>query len=364
MSRGFLRYSRFVMTTLSGLSGMEPRPRPTMRDVAALAGVSLKTVSRVVNREPGVSGDLQGRVRRAAQQLDFRLNLTASNLRRADQRTATIGLLVEDVGNPFFAAIHRGVEDIAGPLDVGVFSASLEEDQDRERRLIQAFAARRVDGIILSPTGAEHGYLLSEMRAGLPMVFVDRAPRGVEGDLVLTNNREHARAATRHLLASGHRHIGFLGGTLALQTAEERYRGFVDAMLEADAPILPSLVARDLRSVHQAEAATELLLAGEPRPTAFFTAQNLLSTGAIRALHAHQLQHDIALVGFDDVEFADVLSPAVSVIAQDPRRLGQVAAEMLFARIADPDIEPQVSFVNSQLVQRGSGEIPVRSGSR
>ena len=93
MSRGFLRYSRFVMTTLSGLSGMEPRPRPTMRDVAALAGVSLKTVSRVVNREPGVSGDLQGRVRRAAQQLDFRLNLTASNLRRADQRTATIGLL-------------------------------------------------------------------------------------------------------------------------------------------------------------------------------------------------------------------------------------------------------------------------------
>jgi len=335
-----------------------------MRDVAALAGVSLKTVSRVVNREPGVSGDLQGRVRRAAQQLDFRLNMTASNLRRAGQRTATIGLLVEDVGNPFFAAIHRGVEDIAGPLDVGVFSASLEEDQERERRLIQAFAARRVDGIILSPTGADHGYLLSEIRAGLPMVFVDRAPRGIEGDLVLTNNRAYAHAATRHLLASGHRQIGFLGGTLTLQTAEERYRGFVDAMLEADVPILPTLVARDLRSVQQAESATERLLAGEPRPTALFTAQNLLSTGAIRALNRHGLQHDVAMVSFDDFEFADVLSPAVTVIAQDPRRLGQVAAELLFSRIADPDLEPQIRFVDSQLVQRGSGEITIRSFHR
>ncbi|MFM8897009.1 MAG: LacI family DNA-binding transcriptional regulator, partial [Actinomycetales bacterium] len=132
---------------------MEPRPRPTMRDVAALAGVSLKTVSRVVNREPGVSGDLQGRVRRAAQQLDFRLNLTASNLRRAGQRTATIGLLVEDVGNPFFAAILRGVEDIAGPLDVGVFSERLEEYPELELLLEQLLESRRVDGIILSHTG-------------------------------------------------------------------------------------------------------------------------------------------------------------------------------------------------------------------
>lgn len=340
---------------------MEPRPRPTMRDVAALAGVSLKTVSRVVNREPGVSGDLQGRVRRAAQQLDFRLNLTASNLRRAGQRTATIGLLVEDVGNPFFAAIHRGVEDIAGPLDVGVFSASLEEDPERERRLVQAFAARRVDGIILSPTGADHGYLLSEIRAGLPMVFVDRAPRGVEGDLVLTDNRVHARLATRHLLASGHRQIGFLGGTLTLQTAQERYLGFVDAMVEADLPILPSLVARDLRSVAQAERATDQLLQGDQQPTALFTAQNLLTTGAIRALNRRGLQQVIAMVGFDDVEFADVLSPAVTVIAQDPRRLGQVAADLLFTRIADPDMPAQVSYVDSTLLQRGSGEIPPRS---
>jgi LacI family transcriptional regulator len=336
---------------------MEPRPRPTMRDVAALAGVSLKTVSRVVNREPGVSGDLQGRVRRAAQQLDFRLNMTASNLRRAGQRTATIGLLVEDVGNPFFAAIHRGVEDIAGPLDVGVFSASLEEDQERERRLIQAFAARRVDGVILSPTGAEHGYLINEIRAGLPMVFVDRAPRGVEGDLVLTDNRAYARAATEHLLARGHRSIGFLGGTFTLQTAQERYQGFVDAMTAADVSIEPALVARDLRSVEQAEAATERILREHPQPTALFTAQNLLSTGAIRALNRRGLQHRVAMVGFDDFEFADVLSPAVTVIAQDPRRLGQVAAELLFARIAEPELQAQISLVASHLVQRGSGEI-------
>lgn len=337
---------------------MEPRPRPTMRDVAALAGVSLKTVSRVVNREPGVSGDLQGRVRRAAQQLDFRLNLTASNLRRAGQRTATIGLLVEDVGNPFFAAIHRGVEDIAGPLDVGVFSASLEEDPERERRLVQAFAARRVDGILLSPTGPDHGYLLNEIRAGLPMVFVDRAPHGVDGDVVLTDNRSYAREATRHLLAGGHRRIAFLGGTLTLQTAQERYLGYLDAMHEAGLSIQPPLVCRDLRSVAQAEDAVTRLLIGDQQPTALFAAQNLLSTGAIRALNRLEKQHSVAMVGFDDVEFADVLSPAVTVIAQDPRRLGQVAADLLFTRIADPDLEPQITYVESHLVQRGSGEIP------
>ena len=163
------------------------RPRSTMREVAALAGVSLKTVSRVINREPGVSSELVRKVERAATQLDFRPNLTAANLRRAGQRTATIGLVLEDVSNPFFAAILRGVEEVAVQRGVAVFAASLDEDHSQEQQIVEALSSRRVDGLILAPTALEQGYLANEMRSGLAMAFVDRAPRGVDGDVIVSN---------------------------------------------------------------------------------------------------------------------------------------------------------------------------------
>jgi ABC-type sugar transport system substrate-binding protein len=145
-----------------------------MREVAALAGVSLKTVSRVVNRESGVSDELAARVDQAAAQLDYRPNLTASNLRRADHRTGTIGLLVEDVANEFFASIHRGVEDVAREHRAAVVAASIDRNPEREHDLVGAFADRRVDGLIIAPTSLDQGYLASELRSGWPVVVVDR----------------------------------------------------------------------------------------------------------------------------------------------------------------------------------------------
>lgn len=328
-----------------------------MRDVASRAGVSLKTVSRVMNDEPGVSDFLATKVRVAAAELDFRPNLAASNLRRADQRTATIGLLIEDVANPFFALIHRGVEDIAGGRGVGVLSASVDRDPARERQLVAAFASRRVDGLVLVPTGSEQDYLAPEMRAGMPIVFVDREPVGVKGDLVLSENMEPARLAVRHLLERGHRDVAFLGGASLLQTSEQRYAGYLAAMQEQGLAVRPELIARDVRSVAEAEAVTNRLLTASVPPTALFTAQNLISTGAVRALHIAGAQHRVAMVGFDDFEFADVLTPAVTVIAQDPRLMGQLAAELVFDRIAGPPREPVVSVVPTQFFIRGSGEI-------
>lgn len=329
-----------------------------MRDVASRAGVSLKTVSRVMNDEPGVSDSLAAKVRVAADELDFRPNLAASNLRRADQRTATIGLLIEDVANPFFALIHRGVEDIASSRGVGVLSASVDRDPAREQQLVAAFASRRVDGLVLVPTGAEQEYLAPEMRAGMPVVFVDREPGGVTGDLVLSENMEPARLAVRHLIDRGHRNIAFLGGAALLQTSEQRYAGYIAAMHEQGLAVRPDLVARDVRSVAEAESATNRLLASAEPPTALFTAQNLISTGAVRALHLAGAQHRVAMVGFDDFEFADVLTPAVTVIAQDPRLMGQLAATLVFERISGPTRDPVVSVVPTQFLIRGSGEIP------
>jgi LacI family transcriptional regulator len=334
------------------------RSRATMRDVAALAGVSLKTVSRVVNREPGVSDELVARVSRAAEQLDYRPNLTASNLRRADQRTGTVALLVEDVANPFFADIHRGVEDVARRRGVAVMAASLDRAPESESDLVAAFASRRVDGLILGPTAREQGYLASELRSGWPIVCIDRVPRGVEVDVVVTNNREATRQGVEHLLAVGHRRIAYLGGDSTLSTAHERYSGYLDAMAAAGAAVRPEWVAFDAHNADDARAVAAGLLAMNPRPTAFFSAQNLITMGTFRALRSAGLHYRVALVGFDDFSLADLLEPAITVVAQDPREMGHLAAELLFRRMADSSEPIATHVIPSHVITRGSGEIP------
>ena len=334
------------------------RPRSTMREVAALAGVSLKTVSRVINREPGVSSELVRKVERAATQLDFRPNLTAANLRRAGQRTATIGLVLEDVSNPFFAAILRGVEEVAVQRGVAVFAASLDEDHSQEQQIVEALSSRRVDGLILAPTALEQGYLANEMRSGLAMAFVDRAPRGVDGDVIVTDNRGASESAVRHLLELGHRRIAFIGDVAALPTAEDRYDGYLDAMMTAEVQVPSDYVIRDVRTVEQAEVIVTALLQSAQPPTALFTAQNLISMGAVRALRSLGVERSVAQIGYDDFELADVLNPGVTVVAQDPRRIGRLAAEALFARLADAARATATTVVPSELIKRGSGEIP------
>jgi LacI family transcriptional regulator len=329
-----------------------------MRDVAALAGVSLKTVSRVVNRETGVSEELVARVSRAAEQLDYRPNLTASNLRRSDQRTGTIGLLVEDVANEFFASIHRGIEEVARERGVAVIAASLDRDPALERDLVSAFASRRVDGLILAPTASEQGYLTNELRSGWPMVCIDRRPRGVDIDSVVTDNREAAADGVAHLIAHGHLRIGFIGGESSLATEQARHSGYVDAMAKAGAAIRPEWVHHGAKDADEAKAAALAMLDLDQTPTAIFSGQNLITMGTVRAMRERRLEHRIALVGFDDFVLADLLEPAITVVAQDARAIGHLAAELLFRRMEDASATTTTHVVPSRLIIRGSGEIP------
>jgi LacI family transcriptional regulator len=349
------------VTTLSedrsdGTAAFE-RPRPTMRDVAALAGVSLKTVSRVINAEPAVSPDLLARVERAIDQLDYRPNLTASSLRRNDGKTATIGLVLEDLANPYSAAVTRAVEDAARPRRVTVVAGSVDEDPERERALVREFVARRVDGLILAPTAADQGYLYADRRAGTALVFVDRPPINLDADAVVAANRTGAADGVRHLIAGGHRRIAFLGDLAAISTAAERFAGYVDVMERAGLSIDESLVRRDLRGGDAARDAVLELLDGPNPPTAIFAAQNVLGIGAFAALRARRRQFDVALLGFDDFPLADLLDPGVTVVAQDPGAIGRLAAETLFRRL-DGDRSPSsVQVVPTRLIVRGSGEI-------
>ncbi len=328
-----------------------------MRDVAAQARVSLKTVSRVVNGESGVSPRLARRVLAACERLDYRHNHTASTLRRSNRRSATIGVVLEDVANPFSSALHRAIEDVAAPRGVLVLAGSSDEDEDRERRLVFAFASRRVDGLIIQPSSHDHRYLLTERKAGTALVFVDRPPASIEADAVVTNNAAGVRRGIQHLVAHGHRRIGYLGDTHTIATAAERHRGYLEELANQNIDPDERLIRLDLRGIERAEAAVTDLLQEQHPPTALLTGQNLITIGAFRALRRMGLHQRIALLGFDDILLADLLEPGITVIAQDPAGIGRMAADVLFRRL-DGDRSPAQSHtVPTRMITRGSGEI-------
>jgi LacI family transcriptional regulator len=331
--------------------------RATMRDVAAQAKVSLKTVSRVVNGEPGVSPRLARRVLAACERLDYRHNHSASTLRRSNGRSATIGVVLEDVANPFSSALHRAIEDVAVERGVLVLAGSSDEDEDRERRLVFAFASRRVDGLIIQPSSHDHRYLLTERKAGTAIVFVDRPPGAIEADAVLTDNAAGVQRGIQHLVAHGHRRIGYLGDMHTIATAAERHRGYLEELANQGIEPDERLIRLDLRGIEKAEAAaTELLEESNP-PTALLTGQNLITIGAFRALRRLGLHRRVALLGFDDILLADLLEPGITVIAQDPAAIGRTAASVLFRRL-DGDRSPAQSLtVPTRMIPRGSGEI-------
>jgi LacI family transcriptional regulator len=343
--------------------GNDPSPgrtggaHPTMRDVAALARVGVMTVSRVVNDRGGVSPELAVRVRQAIEKLDYRHNVTARHLRLTGQSTATIGVLLEDVANPFAAELLRAVENVMSKQDCLVLCASSDGDAAREKALLSAFCTRRVDGLIIVPCGSDHRYLLPEVRRGTQVVFADRPASSVAADMVISDNFGGARRAVTHLLSSGHTRIGFLSDLRGIYTAAERHRGYLDALARAGIEPDERLICRDIHSAQSAEQATHDLLMARPAPTAIFTAQNLLTMGARMALRSMGAERTIAHVGFDDIPLAELVDPGITVIAQDPPAMGTLAAQLLLHRIRDPNGAPETVQVPTRLLARGSGEI-------
>ncbi|HUY47627.1 MAG TPA: LacI family DNA-binding transcriptional regulator, partial [Streptosporangiaceae bacterium] len=232
---------------------MSQPTRPTMRDVAALAGVSLKTVSRVINGTPTVDPALASQVQRAAAQLNYQPNLTASSLRRGDRRSLMIGLLLEDIANPYSSTIYRSAENVARTHGVEVLAGSLDEDPERERELAAALFLRRVDGLIIVPAGQDHSYLLNEAKMGTALVFADRPPRFLAADSVVSDNRAGAANGVRHLVENGHQRIAYLGDLTSIATAQERFAGFQEALREAGLALDHQLVRHDLHTIDAAE---------------------------------------------------------------------------------------------------------------
>jgi LacI family transcriptional regulator len=329
------------------------RGRPTMKDVATRAGVALKTVSRVVNDEPGVTPETANRVRNAINELGFRRNDSARLLRKG--QTASIGLIMEDIGDPFYSALSRAVEDVAHWNGSLLFTGSSDEDPQREQELVLALCARRVDGLIVIPASGDHRYLLPEIAAGVASVFVDRPAGMIEADAVLADNVGGTRTGVAHLIQHGHRRIGFIGDGAGIYTANQRESGYQQAMEDAGLPIHESWVSRTKPSPASVKTGLAQMMTGPEPVTAVFCGNNRTTVFALREIA--QASGRVALVGFDDFELADLLEPGVTVVAQNPGEMGRRAAEMLFGRLAGTRGPAQYVELGTELIVRGSGEI-------
>ena len=310
--------------------------RPTMKDVASKAGVALKTVSRVVNGEPGVTAATASRVLGAIEDLGFRRNESARLLRTG--QTATLGFIASDWTDPDHAAVYRGLEEVARGNGYLLYSGSADRDPEREERLALAMCARRVDGLIVIPTSGSHDYLASEIEAGVAAVFVLRPPALVLADAVLPDARGGGRAAVAHLIARGHRRIGLVAGDPSTHRAAELLAGYTDAMTGAGLA---------------ADPAWTTLTAGQlPRApvTAVLCADRTQTEAALHALAGGRDQP--AIVGFGDFALADLVSPPVSVLVYDSVLIGRTAGELLIRRLTGDETPPRTVHVPVRLITR------------
>lgn len=327
----------------------------TMRDVAVRAGVSVSTVSHVMNGTRVVAGGTEERVRAAVAELGYRENLLAKGLKT--RRTFTIGLLISDIQNPFFTSVVRGVEDAALRRGYHVFLCNTDENSKREEEYIIELGKKRVDGLIVASTAPRHNHAQRLREEDAPFVFMDRVVESIEADAVRVNNRAGMRLAAEHLVELGHARVGMVSGPLDLATGYERYHGLREALEDLGVGLDDSLVRfGDFMTTSGQRGAAELLGLDSP-PTALVTANNQMTLGAMLAVRqlGVKVPDELSLVGFDDVEWGPVADPPLTAVAQPTYDLGHGAAEMLLDRIEGvADEGPHVRLLDPWLVARGS----------
>lgn len=325
----------------------------TISDVAAMAGVSTATVSRALNGKSTVDPELVARVLAAAKELGYQPNGPARNLRR--QEAAVLALIISDVENPFFTAIARGVEDVAHTVGYSVVLCNADENADKERRYVDVAIQERVAGVIMSPTpAAANADLL--INRGTPLVAVDRPLPDRQVDTVLVDTRLAARQATEHLLAQGYGRIGCITGPAGVRTADDRLAGYRDALRAARSRTTTRLVRRtEYRAAGARKAATELLSQPEP-PDALLVANSAMAAGVLAALgeRGRLPGRDVGVVAFDDVPWAELVDPPLTVVAQPAYEIGTVAAQLLLARIGDNARAATTTTLAARLIERGS----------
>ncbi|MEO7058215.1 MAG: LacI family DNA-binding transcriptional regulator [Lapillicoccus sp.] len=344
-----------MTSTTDGIGHQPPPSRATLEDVARLAEVSGKTVSRVIAGHPSVTDTTRTRVWEAVRLLRFRPNQVARDLRSGGVST-TVGFVIGDLTNPFYSLVAAGIERTLASESLTMILAGTGDDPTVEARVVGAMLERRVRALLLVPIAPEQSYLEGERQLGTPIVCIDRPAHHLVADSVVFDNRGGAADAVRTLVAVGHRRIGFVGSAPGLYTHGERLSGYRDALREAGITAEPDVERVDAPDDESAERATRALLAMDDPPTAIFSANNRASIGVVRALQSHP--EPTAFIGFDDFDLAGALG--LTVVAHNAGDMGRLAARLALSRHGDLSGTAHQIVVPTRLVKRGSGEMPPR----
>jgi LacI family transcriptional regulator len=347
------RYSEFMTSMDMGAGRSMPQAeRATLADVARLAEVSTKTVSRALSGGAHVDPETRARVEQAAATLRFRPNALARELRTGGV-TTTVGFVIGDLTNPFYALVAAGVERVLARAGMTLVIAASDDESRLEPTVVAAMLERRIRGLLLVPIAEDHSYLDSERHFGTPIVAVDRPLSNATSDSVVLDNRAGARAGVLALLDAGHSRVAFVGSTDSLFTHHERLLGYRDALDARGRDLDPALIRTDCPDIPSAAAAVSALLDSAHAPSAVFAGNNRATIGALQGIRQRGgHEGHVGLLGFDDFELAGFLG--VSVVAHQPERMGEVAAEIILRRMVDPMGMAEQVVLPTRVILRGS----------
>lgn len=341
--------------------GKSVAQRHSIRDVAHRAGVSVGTVSNVLNNPALVAEGTRKRVEAAIDELGFVPDGSARQLRAGTSRS--VGALVLDVGNPFFTEVARGIEDRLSEQDFLLTLCSSDDSADKERRYLRVLEEQRVLGMVVTPAQQDTGHLLNIRRRGIPVVLLDRHSPTPDLCSVAVDDVRGGELAMEHLLSLGHRRIGFVNGPAHIRQCTDRRRGVANAVMTAGLDIRKTVLETTVATLNAdaGEAALDDLLRADQVPTAVFCVNDVTAFGVLRGLRRRRITApgDLAVVGYDDVQFAAMLSPPLTSVRQPKYRLGRAAADLLLAEAREePEhVHEQILF-QPELVIRESSQPP------
>lgn len=345
-----------LMNTPSGGSAPDSARRATIKDVARVAGVSPSTTARALSGEGYVAEAVRERVRQAADQLGYVRDAQASNLRKRASRS--VGVLVSDLRNPFYADFAAGVGRVAHDNGYTMILTDDRGSREQEMEAVRNFLSMRVAGVIMTPLTADASAFL--LLQGVPVVEADRTFSGGACDSVLVDNRAASQRMSDHLISLGHRRIALLVDETAWTTGADRFAGYEQSLKEHGIPVDPDLVVRTGWDADAARKAAVDVLAGKDRPTAVFAANNVLAEGVWRAARdlGFRVPTDLSIVSFDDAAWMSMVSPGVTAVAQDAVALGEISMQRILNRISHPDSGPQETVLGAGILARGSTAPP------
>lgn len=328
----------------------------SMDDVAKRAGVSIATVSRVLNNNGKVNEATRVRILKAIKELKYQPSRVAKRLRSKSVSGNLIGVLIPDIQNPFYVDVLEGIEEIAYNNNYALIVCNFSQDKTKEKMYLDILMSEGIDGLIAAPASEDDVQLKRMVKEGLPIVCVDRGLKDTDVDLVHINNEESAFKAVDYLIKQGYKRIAIMSGLSSIPSTHLREKGYIRALEENGIPVIEELIKRgDSKRFSGVTLCEELLSLPEP-PDAVFTGNNLITLGALEVIHKRNLRipDDVAIIGFDDMHWANSLNPPLTAVRQPAREIGKRAGELLIQRINEPERSCIQMMLNAELMKRNS----------